>query len=175
MIIGHLPAGYLLGRMGSRLRVVDHASRRDLVAACMMGAIFPDVDMIWFHLVDHGRIHHHLYWTHLPAFWLLVAAAIALAGTASPRLRARAAFWFFLLGVLSHLVLDSLIGDIYWALPFAHEPFSLFQVQARHSPWYLNFILHWVFALECALLLIAGTVAAGDFRRHRARLHPRHL
>ena len=37
MIIGHLPAGYLLGRAFSRLRFVEDVQSRDLVAASMLG------------------------------------------------------------------------------------------------------------------------------------------
>ena len=174
MIIGHLPAGYLLGRAFSRLRLVADLRARDLVGASMLGSIFPDLDMIYFHLIDHGQTHHHLYWTHLPTIWIALSSAILFAGTIASKLRAPPAFWFFMLGVMSHLVLDSLIGDIYWAIPFSYEPFSMFTVQARRSPWYFNFILHWVFVLELALAGFAATVACGDFRRYRARLRSLH-
>lgn len=174
MIIGHLPAGYLLGRAFSRLRLVEDGRPRDLVAASMMGSIFPDLDMIYFHLIDDGCTHHHLYWTHLPSFWITLGSAVLFAGALSSRLRPPAALWSFILGVLSHLVLDSLIGDIYWAIPFNYEPFSLFTVEPRHSPWYLNFILHWVFAFELVLVACAAAVAHGDLRRYRIRSSSRH-
>ena len=174
MIIGHLPAGYLLGRAFSRLRFVEDVRPRDLVAASMLGSVFPDLDMIYFHLVDHGRTHHHLYWTHLPSIWIALSSAILFAGAVASRLRPPPAFWFFMLGVMSHLVLDSVIGDIYWAIPFNYEPFSMVTVQARHSSWYFNFILHWVFVLELALAVFAAAVACGDFRRYRARSHSLH-
>jgi hypothetical protein len=122
-----------------------------------------------------GEPHHHLYWPHLPAFWCVLSLAVLFLGGLNGRLRPSPVFWFFVLGVLSHLVLDSLIGDSYWAIPFSHEPFSLFKAGPRYSPWYLNFILHWVFALEILLTACAAVVGYGDLRRYRSRLYPRHL
>jgi len=166
MLIGHLPAGYLLGRALTRspsLRTKTAAA----LAAIMAGSVFPDVDIIYFYLFDHQRTHHHLYWTHIPAFWLMVCAGVLLAWAAMRELRPPVALWFFLLGVLSHLLLDSIIGDIYWLIPFSYEPFSLFTVHPRHAPWYLNLFLHWVFGLELVLTICAMALAWRDTRRYR--------
>ncbi|WP_390881416.1 hypothetical protein [Cardiobacterium hominis] len=35
----------------------------------MAGGLLPDIDMLWFYLVDH--VHHHRYPTHWPLLWLL--------------------------------------------------------------------------------------------------------
>ena len=66
MLIAHLPSGYLLGR--------GAGAKGRLMAAALAGSVFPDLDMIWFHLVDHGAIHHHRYWMQAPGFWLIIAA-----------------------------------------------------------------------------------------------------
>ena len=58
----------------------------------------------------------------------------------------------FCLGGCGHLLLDTIVGDIYWRAPFAYEATSLFVVPALYHPWWLNFILHWSFAFELALL-----------------------
>jgi zinc dependent phospholipase C len=101
-----------------------------------VGSVFPDLDMIWFYFFDHQRTHHHLYWTRVPAFWLTVSAGVVLALAAKRELRPPVALWFFLLGILSHLLLDSIIGNIYWLLPYSHQPFSLFTVNPQYSPSY---------------------------------------
>jgi hypothetical protein len=164
MLIAHLPAGYLIGR--ALLKAPSRASAAPL-AAIMAGSVFPDVDLIYFYLFDHQRTHHHLYWTHIPAFWLAAGAGVLLAWAAKRELRPPVALWFFLLGVLSHLLLDSIIGDIYWLIPFSYEPFSLFTVHPRYSPWYLNFILHWVFSVELVIVASAAALAYRDMRRGR--------
>jgi inner membrane protein len=54
------------------------------------------------------------------------------------------------------MVLDSIVGDIAWLAPFSDERFALFEVPAIFKPWWLNFVLHWSFALE--LVLVASAV-----------------
>lgn len=174
MLIAHLPAGYLLGRSlvampPSNGRVVEARHR---LLAILVGSVFPDFDMLWFWFFDHQRTQHHLYWTHVPAFWLTVCAGLLLAWVAKKELRPPVAVWFFLLGVFLHLLLDSIVSDIYWLAPYAWQPFSLFAVHPHYSPWYLNFIFHWVFGVELLISTAAGALAWRDFRRHRARLQP---
>ncbi|HEV7822952.1 MAG TPA: metal-dependent hydrolase, partial [Burkholderiales bacterium] len=70
MIIGHLPAGYLLStftymRLGS-----DVVSRQVFLLAGMAGAIAPDADLLYFYLIDQRQHHHHTYFTHFPVVWL---------------------------------------------------------------------------------------------------------
>jgi hypothetical protein len=172
MLIGHLPAGYLIGRALTRQPSANATPpvaplAADRLLAIMAGSVFPDVDMIYFYLFDHQRTHHHLYWTHLPSFWLMVCAGILLAWVVRINPRPPVALWFFLAGVLSHLLLDSIIGDIYWLIPFSYQPFSLFTVHPRYSPWYLNFVMHWVFGLELVLTSCAVAFAYRDMRRVR--------
>jgi inner membrane protein len=57
----------------------------------------------------------------------------------------------FSAGGLLHMVLDSVVGDIWWFAPFIDRPFALFTVPALYTPWWLNFLLHWSFALELAI------------------------
>lgn len=58
MIFAHLPSGYLLGRgLGGSRRVL---------AAVMIGSGAPDLDMLWFWLVDQGQTHHHRFWPAYP-------------------------------------------------------------------------------------------------------------
>ena len=47
-----------------------------------------------------------------------------------------------------HMLLDSIVGDIWWLAPVIDQPYALFTVEAVYKPWWLNFILHWSFALE---------------------------
>src|SRR5262249_26358818 len=60
-----------------------------------------------------------------------------------------------------HLLLDSIVGRIWWLAPFVDRPFSLFTVHGTYKPWWLNFMLHWSFALEIALLISAAWLWRG--------------
>ena len=70
MIIGHWPAGYLAA-LGAR----RFWPAQGLFAGILIGAVLPDIDMLWFFLVDDKAHHHHSYLTHRPALWALLLAA----------------------------------------------------------------------------------------------------
>ncbi len=59
------------------------------------------------------------------------------------------------LNSIAHLLLDTLVGDIWWLMPFVNKPFAFFHITAVNHPWWLNFLLHWSFLLELALVVAA--------------------
>lgn len=152
MIIGHLPAGYVASRLlFGRLRSAG-PRWQSFVVTGMLGAVAPDFDMLYFHFVDHGRHHHHTYVTHWPIVWgCLLLSSIAWLWTGRHKAVAALATMFSLNGFI-HMFLDSIVGDIRWFAPFSNKAFSLFTVQPHYQPWWLNFVLHWTFALELALV-----------------------
>lgn len=166
MIIGHLPAGYLsahLLRWGSAaVRAID---RKWIVWAALAGSVFPDLDMLYFYLLDHRQHHHHRYWTHLPIFWLIVLPAVLLVLRSARREVAFILSAVFGANVALHLLLDSIVGHIWWLYPFVDTPFSLATVPAAYKPWWLSFVLHWSFLLEVALLAAATYVYVGEANR----------
>lgn len=176
MFIAHLPAGYLIARFVSSRLGVEATPR--LMIAGMAGGIFPDIDLIYGALADGGRIHHHQYWTHLPMLWLALSIAATflcrrfqsdrlLAGRFGGRFHKHQIF-VFLLGVWSHLFLDSVAGDIWWLWPWLDTPFSLVHVPSIHSPWWLNYLLHWTFSLELATVTLALSLGWRASRRNAA-------
>jgi hypothetical protein len=155
MIIGHLPAGYVVSKLLFRYFSTQGATLRSFVSAGVLGAIAPDLDMLYFHLIDHRQHHHHIYFTHYPIFWgsLLLLSVIWLA---TARIKSTAVLAvIFSLNSFVHMFLDTIVGDIWWLAPFIDKPFVLFTVPALYKPWWLNFVLHWSFALELALVLWA--------------------
>lgn len=156
MFIAHLPIGYLATRLAGKIWPECARSWKLFAAAGLLGSIVPDLDMLYFHLIDQRQHHHHSYWTHLPVFWVIVMAAavvvVRLVGKRS---------WLPLVSVFGaniflHLLADTIVGDIWWLAPFVTRPYAFFTVPALYQPWWLNFILHWSFALEVTLLVAAG-------------------
>lgn len=155
MIIGHIPAGYITSRLLFPHLHTWGVGLRAFLWAGMLGALTPDLDMLYFHLVDQRQHHHHTYWSHYPAVWgslLLMSITWALARRNSSG--AALALIFSLNGFV-HLLLDTIVGDIWWLAPFVDQPFSLFTVPALYQPWWLSFILHWTFALELTVVAAA--------------------
>lgn len=159
MFFAHLPAGYLVSRCLNRGVPKPHL-KWTLVAG-MLGGIFPDVDLLYLYLFDATPQHHHTYWTHLPLAWLGIGALAWIAARLR-RAAFRQALAAFLLGWLSHLLLDSITGDIWWLYPLIDQPYSLAKVSALHQPWWMNFLLHWSMALEVAIIAIAVALEHKD-------------
>jgi len=156
MIIGHLPAGYVVSRIVFPRYEARGVAWKPFLWAGLLGSLAPDFDMLYFHLVDHRRHHHHTYWSHFPIVWAcLLALSTVWLYAARVKNRAALAFLFSLNGFI-HLILDSIVGDIWWFAPFGSRPFAFFTVAARYKPWWLNFIFHWSFALEIAIILWAA-------------------
>ena len=164
MIIGHLPAGYIAATLLRRRFELQRAASKPFLWAGVLGAIAPDVDMIYFHLVDHRQHHHHTYITHFPIVWAgLLIASLAWLYAAEVKSHAGLATIFSLNGFI-HMVLDSIVGDIWWFAPFVDKPFAFFSVPALYTPWWWNFILHWSFGLELIVLVWAVYLWRHDLR-----------
>lgn len=161
MLSAHLPAGYLVARAWPRPRP---GLGPGIMAAALAGAMFPDLDMAWWYVVDHGWVHHHEYWTHTPAAWGLVGG-IGLLGLrrAAPKAVPLAAV--FLVSIFVHLILDSMVGAIGWLWPWDDRPYALFDVPPTRSHWVWSFMLHWTFLAEVAIWF----AALGLLLRNRSR------
>ena len=171
MIIAHLPAGYIVSKLLVRRFEIFNISETTFLWVGVIGAFFPDFDMLYFHLVDHRQHHHHTYITHYPILWLMLLTGSALwLHYAKTKTRAAYATIFSLNGFI-HMFLDTIVGDIWWLAPWVDKPFAFFTVPALYKPWWLNFILHWSFALELVILAYAIYLWRKSTRNNR-RIFP---
>lgn len=154
MLTAHLPSGYVLWRSLPRVKWG--------MPAALAGAVFPDLDMIWFHFVDNRAFHHHYYWVHVPLFWLAVAAVVL---PLVWRTVWRGAALVFLAAVFLHLLLDTIAGGILWGAPVSDHLFALVEVPPTQGTWVWSFVLHWTFLLEVAVWIAAMALI---LRRRRA-------
>lgn len=159
VFIAHAPLGFLLGRA---------LGGRGAVAAAVVGGLVPDLDMVRF-VVDGGAVHHHRYWTHLPACWAAIAAVTAVVVAATPLRRWARVFVAFFAGVLSHLVADTVAGDIAWLWPIDDAFVHVVAVAATGRGWIADFLLHPTFLVEVVVVVVAAVVFARD---RRARVAP---
>lgn len=146
-ITGHLSGAYLA------LKPFQRHLPRHLFAAGLVGGVLPDIDMLWFHFVDHGAFHHHEYLTHRPLLWVIVL----LTGAVLCRMERTLGLTVLILGVggLVHMALDTIAGAIAWGWPLDHTPNTLVVVQATHSHWILSFLNHWTFQVEILMTTVA--------------------
>ena len=161
MFIGHAPASYLwtrwlLKRWGTPLRFL---SRRKAMIFGVCAGLLPDLDLIYFYLVDRRQHLHHGYWTHIPSFWVAVFSAALLLGLMLRRPPMVLVSIIAGSNVLLHLILDTVAGKVRWLFPLSRRDFVWVDIPAVHDWWVWNFILHWTFGLEVLLVIGALYVA----------------
>mgnify|MGYP000875722709 FL=1 len=161
MFIAHAPSGYILAISLMKRMVSAPVTARALVIVGIMGALAPDLDMVYFHLIDHRQTHHHKYISHWPIVWFGLTMLPAIWFSHARQSKWAALSLVFCLGGILHVVLDSLVGDIWWFAPFLDQPYALFSVPIKFQPWWLNFILHWSFAVELAICIWALLIYRG--------------
>jgi hypothetical protein len=165
MFIAHIPSGYIMSVLVServrRIRVSSFA----VVGAGMAGAIAPDIDMFYFYFIDHRQTHHHKYITHWPVLWLFLVAVSILWLRFTRDSKAAYLSLVFSMGGVLHLILDSFVGDIWLFAPFINRSYAMFTVPALYHPWWLNFFLHWSFAVELVICVWALVL----YRRRSSR------
>lgn len=155
MFIAHLPMGYITGSLfRDYLHKQGLSVPKFLVTTSMVGAIIPDSDLLYFYLIDHRQHHHHAYFTHYPIVWI-IPLILAWAWFLTKKTPYSISAVAFFSNAFIHLLLDSVVGDIWWLMPFVNRPFVLATVPNLYSPWWLNFILHWSFGLEIMILSFA--------------------
>ena len=172
MIIAHIPSGYILATIVLKRLQKAHVSSSLLIGMTVLGAVIPDVDLLYFYLIDGRQTHHHKYFTHWPIIW--VSLAMLSSGWAYKARQSKAAFISMLvcLAAILHLMLDTVVGDIWWLAPFVDKPYAMFSVSARYEPWWLNFILHWSFlVVEMLICVWALLIYWRRSRCHLAGVH----
>ena len=155
MFVAHLPAGYLLTK---GLQYVSGVRSRAYLPAGLVASVLPDIDLLYFYLVDDRKTSHHHYVTHLPMFWLTLALAAWGLLWATGKSRHAFLIGVVLANVMLHLALDSVAASVSWLYPFSPLDVNLVHVPARYNWWVWNFILHWTFFFEIALILAAAVV-----------------
>lgn len=170
MFIGHVPAGYLATRVLLRRLGCPMGEERQLIRLGMAASVAPDLDLLWFYFVDNQQHVHHSFLPHLPSAWVLAMGVLLTAIWVTGRSRMLVPILVVSLNAAIHLILDTIAGGIRWLWPFSEGEFTLVSVPARFSPWYLNYVFHWTFALE---LILVGLAAFTAITHSGARSHAR--
>ena len=165
MFIAHLPAGYLLA--SSTQSKVSLQNSQLVFWSILVGSILPDLDMFYFYLIDGRQTNHHLYWPHIPMFWLLLLGIGALISKVIRQKKVMRGMLYLLVGIMLHLLLDTLVGGIAWLFPYKGDLIYLIEVPAVRSWWVWNFVFHWTFLIE-VLICVAAFVTWVRRKRHKA-------
>jgi len=137
-----------------------------LMALGLLGSLLPDLDMLYFYLIDDRQYLHHGYWTHIPLFWLALFGLVLAGGAVLRQPSVLPAAAIFFSNVFIHLGLDTIVGKVRWLAPFSSHDFVMFDVPARYGWWVWNFVFHWTFLFEITIVF-AAVVTLVNSRRTR--------
>ena len=159
MFIAHLPSGYILAKVLNKKVKQTQISTKLFFAIIMIGAIFPDIDLFYFYLLDNRSVHHHKYFLHWFSFWIpIFLISYLYLRNSHYRSKFGLIVTLFSGAALLHIGLDTFVGDVWLFAPFIDQAYVFFEVTPRYEPWWLNFILHWSFFVELLICCVALTI-----------------
>ncbi len=150
MFIGHLPAGYILTKS-----IQKKSKIKNYLFLGLIGSLLPDIDIFYFYFIDKRQHLHHDYWIHTPFYWLIIAFVSFGFIKLFRKPEFKIAALIFFSNIFLHLLLDTIVGKINWLFPLTNKSIYLFNVPAIYGHWVLNFIFHWTFLFEVAVIIIA--------------------
>jgi uncharacterized membrane protein len=133
---GHLSGGYLATTALLSLAPWS-TSTNELTALYIIGTIageIPDIDLFSFYFEkkknkNSSHSNHREYLTHIPLFWITISLLISLFGLIISSSFIIALGFVFLVGTLSHFILDSIDFGITWLAPMSSRRFYLFPMK----------------------------------------------
>lgn len=171
MLTAHAPAGYILSRAALSSGLLPATlSPRLVIATGVFAAILPDLDIIYFYTIDARQHLHHSYWTHIPLFWVGVCLGVVAVLYVSRRTKYVPLVILAAANLLVHCFLDTVVAGILWQQPFVHRYTVFVEVPNVYPYTFLNFVLHWTFAFEVLIWIVAlGMFLSGSrgFSRQR--------
>ncbi|MFW5447478.1 MAG: metal-dependent hydrolase, partial [Methylophagaceae bacterium] len=107
-----LAAGYILATT-VKIYLEPRIKSIWLMISSLVGAVTPDLDIFYFYLIDNRQHHHHTYWTHYPITWLSLLLVFTVLYKLLSNKTIPVLGLLFSLSGLIHMLLDSIVGDIW--------------------------------------------------------------
>lgn len=159
MFLAHMPAGFLASRFLLSQFKLKPSKSKWLLTLGLLGSVFPDLDMLYFYLIDDRQHNHHSYWTHIPFYWFCLLSIFYFIAAILKSRFIIAAATLFIGCVLLHLLLDTFAGGgIKWLYPLNSSYFNIFTVPPRHGYWLWNYFLHWTALVELLIIYLAASI-----------------
>jgi len=160
MLIAHIPVGYLTAK-------ALKYEKKSLIIASMIFAVLPDLGLIYFYLFSNRQISHRQYFPHLPIIMVTAFLVILPLWRTNFFEKFKPYYVLFFVNWAIHLLLDTFTERIYWLWPFSGRGFMLVEIPAAFGHWIISFVLHWSFAVELAIIAIAGAIFLKSRRASR--------
>ncbi|MFA6296738.1 MAG: metal-dependent hydrolase [Patescibacteria group bacterium] len=162
MIFAHAPAGYLILRFTEKFwnkkKIFKKKKRLVLYLIGIIFSIFPDFDL-FYHYFYSANTPHRQYISHGIIVYLVLFLLIYLIGLLAKKQFIKSIAWVILLGVSTHLFLDTIASGI-----AIFTPLSSMMIGLR-SIWFLkySFFTTNLFLINCSLELLITLFAIDVF------------
>ncbi len=158
MFIAHAPAGYCLTTLllSKFIRPSDNRAYYGYLCLGLIASVIPDIDLIYFYLIDLRQHPHHTYMTHIPIYWLAGTLFLWSYGDLLQHQRMMRSAVIIGANVMLHLLLDSMASNVLWLYPMHEGGLGLFHVPSQYGWWVWNYVLHWTFGLEIMIVVAAS-------------------
>ncbi|MFH2104880.1 MAG: metal-dependent hydrolase [Parcubacteria group bacterium] len=170
MIFAHAPAGFIAAYITRKIwrRGLSRRQTSWLYFIGTLGGILPDIDTLYYYLVDSHFSHRELI-THTPILYIVICAILYLLGYLLKKKFIRAFSLVIFFATLSHLMLDSFNSGIGWLYPGTDLIFGLLGISVLAEGWYGQYLLVITFSTELAIFLVAGNIILFTKYRQRGR------
>lgn len=143
MLVCHLPAGYIAAKITEKKFWKDLPLKEKfwLYSILLFFSIFPDIDLLYFYLVNSSTSHREFI-THAISPYLLISSLIYLWGKFKKNKFIKWIGISIALGTITHLILDSLMASAEWLWPITSRLYGLPMIKS-----YFNFLAVHTFSL----------------------------
>ena len=163
MLIGHLPAGYLLTK--GLLKKLKLPYSPWWFGLGLAAAIFPDLDFAYWYFFNYDGSNHHNYISHISFFYLMALLLCLLIYQIFKKAWLKFGLIIVFLNIFLHLILDSCFTGIKWLWPFAGQFIGIYNVGGSGGLLVDNYLAHWYWYLELALWVWAILTVILSYRK----------
>ena len=163
MLIGHLPAGYLLTR--ALMKKYKIPLNHWWLGLGLLFSIAPDFDHIFNLLFQNNIYNHRLLPTHVPLTYLIILLIGLLIYRIKPWLWLKWGMIIALPNLILHLILDTPFVGIKWIWPFYPKLVGIYNVNITAGIIVPNYYHYWYWYLEIILWLAAVITVIKSYKK----------
>lgn len=159
MIFSHAPAGFI-ATFATRYFWNKKLTKKQTYILYLIGiiaGIFPDIDVIYYYLINASTRHRELI-THSPFFYILIWIILYIIAYLTKKQILKSLGLIIFTSSLSHFILDSITTGIPWFYPFSTRTWGLLNLPWFNFQFIYEHLFIFIFSIEALIFLIAVVI-----------------
>lgn len=159
MIFSHAPGSFIAAFLTKRCwaRSLPKKQITILYIVSMIAAVLPDVDVIYYYLVN-ATIRHRQHITHSLFLYLLIWLIFYAFGFFKKSQILKSTGFVLFIGGLSHLILDSVTTGVPWFYPLSQRTWGLLSLSWFNFDFVYEHLFLFTLSTEVLVFLIACNI-----------------